>query len=129
MRRRISPTAFHTPNKSSDRSDFSADHSWRQQNHIWTEGEVTERMKTADMKHVPQDTADSVLQKMVRVAYHTFNFMTGYNHADPPTSAIGYRLIILESVAGVPRRLAVSGMRLRDQQCEDQQLRAGHNGS
>ena len=56
-------------------------------------------------KHVPQNTSDTVLSKMVRVAYHTFNFMTGYDHADPPTSAIGYRLIILESVAGVPGML------------------------
>merc|ERR1719335_2024496 len=62
-------------------------------------------MKTADLKHVPQNTADTVLQKMVRVAYLAFNFVTGYNHADPPTSAIGYRLIILESVAGVPGML------------------------
>ena len=89
----------------STRDDVGGDHSWRQQNHIWTEGEVQERMKTADMKHVPQNTADTVLQKMVRVAYHAFNFMTGYDHADPPTSAIGYRLIILESVAGVPGML------------------------
>ena len=81
------------------------DHSWRQQNHIWREEEVQDRMKTSDMKHVPQNTADTILQKMVRVAYHGFNFMTGYNHADPPTSAIGYRLIILESVAGVPGML------------------------
>jgi len=85
--------------------EFFGDHSWRQQNHIWTEAEVMERMKTADMKHVPQDVADTVLQKMVRVAYHAFNFVTGYDHADPPTSAIGYRLIILESVAGVPGML------------------------
>jgi len=86
-------------------NNFNADHSWRQQNHIWKEAEVQERMKTADMKHVPQDMADTVLQKMVRVAYHSFNFLTGYNHIDPPTSAIGYRLIILESVAGVPGML------------------------
>merc|ERR1719389_599058 len=85
--------------------DFDADHSWRQQNHIWSESEVVERMGTCDKKHVPQDFADTVLQKMVRVAYHAFNFMTGYHHADPPTSAIGYRLIILESVAGVPGML------------------------
>merc|ERR1719240_441084 len=84
---------------------YFGDHSWRQQNHIWTENEVQDRMKTFDMKHVPQNTADSVLQKMVRVAYHGFNFVTGYDHADPPTSAIGYRLIILESVAGVPGML------------------------
>merc|ERR550514_2244423 len=61
-----------------------ADHSWRQQNHIWTEAEVAERMKTADDKHVPQSLSETVLQKMVRVAYHTFNFATGYNHEDPP---------------------------------------------
>jgi len=81
------------------------DHAWRQQNHIWTEAEVQERMATADMKHVPQGFSELMLQKMVRVAYHGFNFVTGYNHADPPTSAIGYRLIILESVAGVPGML------------------------
>ena len=81
------------------------DHSWRQQNHIWTEEEVQNRMKTFDIKHVPQNASDTILQKMVRVAYHGFNFVTGYNHVDPPTSAIGYRLIILESVAGVPGML------------------------
>eukprot|EP00966_Prymnesium_polylepis_P094621 2190185-Prymnesium_polylepis.2 len=31
--------------------------------------------------------------------------MTGYQHADPPPTSIGYRLIILESVAGVPGML------------------------
>merc|ERR550514_1961097 len=82
-----------------------ADHSWRQQNHIWTEAEVADRMATHQQKHLPQNVADSVLQKMVRVAYHAFNFVTGYDHADPPTSSIGYRLIILESVAGVPGML------------------------
>jgi len=62
-------------------------------------------MGTANMKHIPQDVGDSILQQMVRAAYHSFNLMTGYNHVDPPTSAIGYRLIILESVAGVPGML------------------------
>lgn len=62
-------------------------------------------MLTANDKHVPQTIAESFLQKIVRIAYHTFNFATGYDHDDPPTSAIGYRLIILESVAGVPGML------------------------
>jgi hypothetical protein len=62
-------------------------------------------MQTADLKHIPQSYSDFVLQKTVRLAYHGFNFVTGYNAADPPTSAIGYRLIILESVAGVPGML------------------------
>merc|ERR1712054_704576 len=62
-------------------------------------------MLTADQKHVPQSAAEGVLQRVVRVCYHAFNFVTGYDHADPPTSSIGYRLIILESVAGVPGML------------------------
>lgn len=84
--------------------DFG-DHSWRQQNHIWTEDEIAERKATADLKHVPQSMGELVLQKAVRLAYHAFNLVTGYNAVDPPVSAIGYRLIILESVAGVPGML------------------------
>lgn len=57
------------------------------------------------MKHIPQTFAERLIQLTVRSAYHSFNFLTGYNHADPPTSAIGYRLIILESIAGVPGML------------------------
>lgn len=34
--------------------------------------------------------------------YHSFNFITGYNHKDPSVKAIEWRLIILESIAGVP---------------------------
>jgi Alternative oxidase len=34
--------------------------------------------------------------------YHTFNFITGYKHIDPTVQSIEWRLIILESVAGVP---------------------------
>merc|ERR1719231_1990856 len=82
-----------------------SDHSWRQQNHIWTEDEVIHRMTTAEEKHVPQTAAEALLQKVVRFAYHAFNFATGYDHEDPPTQSIGYRLIILESVAGVPGML------------------------
>jgi len=81
------------------------DHSWRQQNHIWTEAEIEERKQTADQKHTPSGFAESALQKIVRASYHTFNFATGYNAVDPPTQSIGYRLIVLESVAGVPGML------------------------
>jgi len=66
---------------------------------------VQERMRTSGLKHVPQRASDVVLQQMVRLAYHSFNAATGYRHDDPPTKAIGYRLIILESIAGVPGML------------------------
>jgi len=86
-------------------AEHFGDHSWRQQNHIWSDAEIEERKKTADQRHVPQGFAELALQKIVRASYHTFNAVTGYNAVDPPTSAIGYRLIILESVAGVPGML------------------------
>ncbi len=34
--------------------------------------------------------------------YHTFNFVTGYRAVNPSVSAIEWRLIVLESIAGVP---------------------------
>ena len=34
--------------------------------------------------------------------YHTFNFMTGYTHHNPTVQSFEWRLIVLESVAGVP---------------------------
>ena len=83
--RRMSVPAHH------NYSETFGDHSWRQQNHIWNEAEIAERMATADQKHMPQGLAELVLQKMVRVSYHAFNAITGYEHADPATSAIGYR--------------------------------------
>merc|ERR1719498_80940 len=85
--------------------EFFGDHSWRQQNHIWSEQEIKQRMETSDLKHVPQGIMEAALQKLVRGMYHAFNWVTGYEHADPATSSIGYRLIILESVAGVPGML------------------------
>ena len=34
--------------------------------------------------------------------YHTFNFVTGYKAVNPTVNAIEWRLIVLESIAGVP---------------------------
>ena len=34
--------------------------------------------------------------------YHTFNFLTGYTQVNPSVQSIEWRLIVLESVAGVP---------------------------
>ena len=34
--------------------------------------------------------------------YHTFNFITGYTPINPSVKAIEWRLIVLESIAGVP---------------------------
>ena len=74
------------PSRSVNFSEEFGDHSWRQQNHIWDEAEIAQRMKTADLKHMPQGLAESALQKLVRGLYHSFNWATGYEHADPSAS-------------------------------------------
>jgi hypothetical protein len=40
------------------------------------------------------------------ILYHSFNFVTGYDHKDPSVKAIVWRLIALESIAGLPGFLA-----------------------
>ena len=43
----------------------------------------------------------SLLTQMYSM-YHTFNFLTGYTQENPSVQSIEWRLIVLESVAGVP---------------------------
>jgi hypothetical protein len=84
-----------------DRLNYN-DHSWRQRNHVWTTEEVADRMKTETQKHTPVEFSDYVMKGLMSTLYHTFNFITGYKHVDPTPGSIVWRLIILESVAGVP---------------------------
>lgn len=77
------------------------DHTGRQQNHIWTLEELDEKMNNL-YRHKPQSFSDHVMNKLMYGLYHTFNFMTGYSAKDPSVRAIQWRLILLESIAGVP---------------------------
>lgn len=83
-----------------------ADHQWRQQNHIWTKEELEIRRQSATQLHVPQTFSDQVMHTIMRSMYHSFNFITGYREDDPTPRSIEWRLIVLESVAGVPGFLA-----------------------
>jgi len=82
-------------------SDRLGDHTGRQQNHIWTEEELNEKMSVL-YHHKPKTFMDHVVRTIMRGAYHTFNFITSYDHRDPSVKSIEWRLIALESLAGVP---------------------------
>lgn len=84
-----------------------ADHAWRQTNHIWTEQEVNNIQQS---HHKPQTMSDHMTNMTMRALYHGFNFITGYKASDPSVNSVAWRLIILESFAGVPGFVA-AGMR------------------
>ena len=42
------------------------------------------------------------MKSVMNVLYHGFNFVTGYDPVDPSPRSVAWRLIILESFAGVP---------------------------
>mmetsp|Transcript_3554 Transcript_3554/g.5861 ORF Transcript_3554/g.5861 Transcript_3554/m.5861 type:complete len:333 (+) Transcript_3554:49-1047(+) len=88
------------------------DHTGRQQNHIWTHDELVEKMSTL-YRHEPVTVSDHVMNKLMYGLYHTFNFMTGYTNDDPSVKAMEWRLILLESIAGVPGFVAAGFRHLR----------------
>jgi hypothetical protein len=94
------------PPKVSDNEAELADHSWRQQNHIWTNEELIEKYNTKTVKHKPVTVSDHIMGGLMKFLYHSFNFITGYKEVNPATKSIEWRLIVLESVAGVPGFLA-----------------------
>ena len=80
---------------------LQGDHTGRQQNHIWTKEELDVAMSTL-YRHQPKTISDKIVNKAMYGLYHTFNFMTGYKADNPSVKSIEWRLIVLESVAGVP---------------------------
>ena len=87
-------------------SDYG-DHTGRLQNYIWNKEEINEKMETL-YRHVPKTVSDKIMNKFMYGMYHSFNFLTGYKQVNPTVKAIEWRLIVLESVAGVPGFLAAA---------------------
>lgn len=97
------------PRVAGERTDFHlGDHSGLQQNHIWSEEELVQTHASKILKHKPACFSDRVMRGIMTGLYHSFNFVTGYKENDPSTSSIEWRLIVLESVAGVPGFLAAA---------------------
>lgn len=80
---------------------LQGDHTGRQQNHIWTKEELKEKMSTL-YRHKPKTFGDKIVNYTMYGMYNAFNFITGYQKVNPSVKSIEWRLIILESVAGVP---------------------------
>ena len=94
-----------------EREREMADKMGRQQNHIWSKAELNVALATYADKHKPKSLSDKLMHGiMYYCLYHPFNFVTGYTHHDPSPKSLVWRLIVLESVAGVPGFVA-AGMR------------------
>jgi hypothetical protein len=94
---RLSPLA-HPLDAKPDERDTS-----KLQHHIWTKAEINERLKTYNDTHTPVTFSDHVMHSIMYYGmYHPFNVLTGYRQVNPSPWSIEWRLIILESVAGVP---------------------------
>ena len=78
------------------------------QNHVWTEEEIQKCIAEKDKKFEPQSISDHIMVNIMRGLYHTFNAITGYKEENPTTKSIEWRLIVLESFAGVPGFLAAA---------------------
>lgn len=77
------------------------DHTGRLQNKIHSDEDILEA-RTNIYNHKPSTITDHVANKVMYFLYHTFNFVTGYKAENPTVKSIEWRLIVLESVAGVP---------------------------
>lgn len=106
--RYYSSTTLKAKNPTKFEEEKVADHSWRQMNHIWTDDEIKLQMASKDKKHVPVTMSDKIMSGIMNVLYKSFNTITGYEHINPATKSIEWRLIILESFAGVPGFLAAA---------------------
>lgn len=74
-------------------------------NHIWSEQEINERLRDL-WQHKPLTFSDRVMHGVMWGLYKTFNNMTGYKAQNTPVKAVEWRLIVLESFAGVPGFMA-----------------------
>lgn len=75
------------------------------QNKIWKEEEINDRLENL-WQHKPQNFSDKVMHTIMWSLYRSFNWVTGYQPENTPVRAVEWRLIVLESFAGVPGFLA-----------------------
>eukprot|EP00933_Yihiella_yeosuensis_P051737 TRINITY_DN49714_c0_g1_i1.p1 TRINITY_DN49714_c0_g1~~TRINITY_DN49714_c0_g1_i1.p1 ORF type:complete len:359 (-),score=43.12 TRINITY_DN49714_c0_g1_i1:312-1388(-) len=75
-------------------------------NHIWRSEEIEERRKVQPL-HTPKNLTDAVAHTLVKkILYRGFNYVSGFNYENPTVKSCQFRLILLESIAGVPGMVA-----------------------
>jgi len=77
-------------------------HQYTLRNRVWTEKELKKRYETCHQHEEPKTMMDSLTYGFLRLLYSSFNFVTFFDYNDPSASSLRVRIILLESVAGVP---------------------------
>mmetsp|Transcript_18891 Transcript_18891/g.53825 ORF Transcript_18891/g.53825 Transcript_18891/m.53825 type:complete len:350 (+) Transcript_18891:47-1096(+) len=75
------------------------------QNQVWTKRDIEERLANL-YQHRPETMSDRCMHAAMYSLYRTFNFITGFKSENTPVKAVEWRLIVLESFAGVPGFMA-----------------------
>merc|ERR1719171_784318 len=75
-------------------------------NHLWTREEIDERV-AHQPQHVPTSMVDRSIRFFVKeMLYKGFNYFSGFNYENPTPRSCAFRLIMLESIAGIPGMVA-----------------------
>jgi len=74
-------------------------------NHVWSAAELDEKL-SVQPRHVPENMGERFVNGLLKHVYTAFNAVTGYQAADPSADSVAFRLIFLESIAGVPGMIA-----------------------
>jgi len=77
-------------------------HKYTLRNQLWTEEELKKRYETCHQHEEPKNIMDSLTYGFLRVLYTSFNTITFFDKNDPTASSLRTRIILLESIAGVP---------------------------
>jgi len=75
------------------------------QNHIWSQQEIDDRIHNL-YQHRPSTISDRIMHGVMWSLYRSFNWVTGFKPQNTPVKAVEWRLIVLESFAGVPGFMA-----------------------
>jgi len=77
-------------------------HSYTLKNHYWSDEDLLRARNTRKQHEDCSKPSDYILYGFLQGLYRTFNFITLFDKKDPSPESVKFRLILLESVAGIP---------------------------